>query len=228
MHQDNALRVELTPTEINELRAQVYTWLGHQFLYELSDEQWAAFLSGQLQPFFDLLSDYQLTEPVQQYQQALQQAADQFQSQVRLIVASDYTHAFLLDAKESALPYASAYEDDNKGMLYGASSQVMQAFLAESGWALAKELNEPADHLSVYLAALAAMAAHTADAALTQAYAQQLDFIDVALLPWLIQFVQRTEQVVLESAVYPALAQLLLAYVQQDRAYLQLVLSEVS
>lgn len=211
---------DLSLPELQAARAQIYQWFSQQFLTELTEAHWQALSQSQLAPFFELLAEIGLVAEVKAYTQAVQQLHQQYGDQARIRLASDFTHAFLLSGRDSALPYASAYEADADGQLYGVATQVMKQFLQDSALSVTADFNEPEDHLSVYLAVLSAMAANfSAPLAQTQ-LEQQLDFINQALLPWLPQFVAAVQKVSLHSAVYPSLARLLLAYVQQDQQFL--------
>lgn len=219
---------DLSLAELHMARAQTYQWFSQQFLTELPEELWQVLLQGQLAPFFELLADQGLETEVSAYTQALQQLQQQYGDQARVRLASDFAHAFLLSGRDSALPYGSAYEKDADGQLYGLAREVMKQYLQDVGLSVSSTFNEPEDHLSVYLAVLGAMAAQfQAPLAQTQ-IEQQLEFVNQALLPWLPQFVAAAQKVSLHAQVYPKLAQLLLAYVQQDQRFLTHQLSLVT
>lgn len=216
----NSPDADLSLPELHAARAQIYQWFSQQFLTELSEEPWRALSQDQLAPFFELLAENGLKAEVQAYTEAVQQLHQRYGDQARVRLASDFTHAFLLSGRDSALPYASAYEADADGQLYGVATQVMKQFLQDSGLSVTSDFNEPEDHLSVYLAVLSAMAAQfSAPLAQTQ-LEQQLDFMNQAVLPWLPQFVAAVQKVSLHGEVYPCLAQLLLAYMHQDQRLL--------
>ena len=101
----------------------------------------------------------------------------------------------------------------------------MRAFLAEGGLQVQADFREPADHLAVYLAALAhwsrTMAGLADEAAQAEAASQQAEFLATALLSWLPEFVARCQAIRVSSDFYPALAALLLAFVTADAEALQ-------
>ncbi len=216
----NSTESELSVSELHTARAHIYQWFSQQFLTELSEEQWQVLTQGQLAPFFELLAENGLESEVNGYTQAIQQLADQYGDQARIRLASDFAHAFLLSGRDSALPYASAYEANADGQLYGVATQVMKQFLREADLSVTTDFNEPEDHLAIYLAVLSTMAANFTASQAAEQLQQQADFLEQALLPWLTPFVAAIPQDSLHSAVYPRLAQLLLAYVQQDQQFL--------
>lgn len=212
-HQNKMDEPALTPAEINQARAYIYQWFSQQFQTELTELQWQAVVTGKLRPFFELLAENGLSTEVEAYETALAQLAESAGSKARLILASDFAHAFLLSGKDSVLPYAAAYDTNAQGMLYGATAEIMKQFLQGVGLALAKDFKEPEDHLAVYLAALSHMTQ-------TTSLAEQKQFLDEALMSWLPSFTSSCQALSLQSAVYPALAQLLLAFIRQDLQFL--------
>lgn len=211
----------LTLIELSQGRALTYQWLSQQFQAELSQQQWQALANGQLDSFFQFLTESGLGAEVKAYLFAVQELAAHAGAEAHIVLRSDFAHAFLLSAKQSALPYAAAYDADAKGMLYGVTAEVMRQYLQQTGLALSKDFKEPEDHLSIYLAVLSHMAGQvTEDNATSTLEAQRL-FIVEALEPWLAQFVVSCEQVPLQTTVYSALAKLLAAFVAQDLEYLK-------
>lgn len=215
--------ITLSVLEINQGRAVVYQWLSQQFQVELTQPQWQALASGQLDDFFQFLAETGLEKQVADYTDAVQQLAQQAGEQAHVFLRSDFAHAFLLSVKQSALPYAAAYDTDAKGMLYGATAEIMKQFLQQTGLALSKDFKEPEDHLSIYLAVLSHLAKQVTESNASVLLAEQRVFILEALAPWLADFVARCQQLPLQTAVYPALATLLAAFVEQDLHYLQSV-----
>lgn len=224
----NDMHDELSLTELHEARVQIYQWFSQQFLTELAEGPWQALCQHQLTPFFDLLTDLGLEAEVTAYTQAIERLKQQYGDEARIRLASDFAHAFLLSGRDSALPYASAYEADADGQLYGVATRVMKQFLQQIGLSLPAEFTEPEDHLVVYLVVLSALAAPERSKPEKKQLAQQLDFIEQALLSWLPQFVAAVQKVSLHSTVYPRLAILLLAYVQQDQRFLKNQLLQVT
>lgn len=203
----------LSLPEINQGRAHIYQWFSQQFQAELTDAQWQALVAGQLSPFFELLAENGLATEVDAYLKAVSQLVQTSGTAARVILASDFAHAFLLSGQDSALPYAAAYDNHAEGMLYGATAQIMQQFLSGVGLTLSSCFKEPEDHLAVYLAVLG----HLANSV---SLTEQKQFIDEALSSWLPEFVAACQTLNLQSHVYPRLAQLLLAFIRQDQLFL--------
>jgi TorA maturation chaperone TorD len=97
-----------------------------------------------------------------------------------------------------AHPYASVYRDG--GRTHGETTDRAAAFLARNDLDLAEGLNEPADHVGVLLAALAALAEREAEAeeegdAATAAAnaAEQAQFTAEEMLPWFSLFRERVD-----------------------------------
>lgn len=224
MHQDKTdfpnEEAELTLAEISEGRAHMYQWFSQQYQAELTEVQWQSLAGGELSPFFELLAENGLAAEVKDYTNAVAQLRSTAGTQARIRLASDFAHAFLLSGRESAMPYASAYDPDAEGLLYGAMAEVMKQFLAGAGLGLAKEFKEPEDHLAIYLAVLSHMAAAVTEEHAAELLAEQNRFIDEALVPWLSDFVAKCQGLGLQSEVYPALARLLAAFVAQDQQFL--------
>ncbi len=60
----------------------------------------------------------------------------------RLELAADFCGLFLMTDKQAALPYASAYKQDE---------QEIKRLLVEAGMETSGNFNEPADHLAIHL-----------------------------------------------------------------------------
>lgn len=223
-HQGKAVEqspeAELTLAELNEGRSYMYQWFSQQYQAELTEDQWQALAGGELSPFFELLAENGLAVEVQDYTDAVAQLHKEFGAKARIVLASDFAHAFLLSGRESAMPYASAYDPDAEGLLYGAMAEVMKQFLAGAGLGLAKDFKEPEDHLAIYLAILSHMAGSATGGDIPVMLMEQNRFIDEALVPWLPAFVEKCQTLGLQTEVYPALARLLAAFLAQDQQFL--------
>ncbi|MBP6115961.1 MAG: molecular chaperone TorD [Neisseriaceae bacterium] len=208
----------LSLPEIGRSRATVYQWFSQQLRVELTSVQWQALAEGRQAQFFAVLAENDLAVEVQAYLEAVASLAKA--EEAALLLASDFTHAFLLDEHSSALPYASAYEADGNGQLYGASAKIMHYFLQARGLVLNADFKEPEDHIAIYLAVLAHMANGDGGVDKGLTLAEQQRFLQEALLPWLPDFVDKCQALPLHSQVYPALLRLLQAFVAQDQAFL--------
>lgn len=208
-------------------RSKVYHWFADLFAQELPEAPFLAYCQGEADNFLSALSEVGLAEESQNFQAAI--ANLQQQKCTFMDLKADFAHLFLLDGSNAALPYASYYlEKDHQ--LYGAAEERMSHFLQECGLQVDKRFKEPADHLAVYLALMAKWSQQ--DGGLTKINAihhqahEQAQFLQEALLPWLPEFVSRCQVFSsLSSQFYPALAALLLAFVEEDQYYLQQLIS---
>ena len=207
---------------ICQQRARFYDWFCALFARELDAAQIAAYGRGEAAPLLDACEQLGLAGAATRVQQAI--AGFSLFAQARIELAADFAQLFLLDQRSAALPYASFYLSEGQ-RLYGPQEEAMRAFLAEGGLQVQADFREPADHLAVYLAALAHWSRVTAEladvATQTAAARQQAEFLVTALLSWLPEFVARCQAIRVSSDFYPALAALLLAFVEADAAALQ-------
>ena len=130
---------------------------------------------------------------------------------------------FLLDAEAGALPYASAYDTEQLQLqLYGPAEARMRAFLATASLAVGDEFKEPADHLAVYLSLMARFAEQDASTDNRPVAARnQSDFLQDALLTWLPSFASRNRKASPRYDFYPALAALLVNFVEHDARFVR-------
>lgn len=124
----------------------------------------------------------------------------------RLELAADFCGLFLMTDKQAALPYASAYKQDE---------QEIKRLLVEAGMETSGNFNEPADHLAIYLELLShlhfSLGGDRSCAKNRQFAAKTL----TALWQWLPEFVARCRQYD-SFGFYAALSQLLLVLVESD------------
>ena len=121
--------------------ACVYAWLAQLFSRELDDEQLTQIASAQMAEWFSLLkSEPPLTAAVNELENRI--AALTVRDDARLELAADFCGLFLMTDKQAALPYASAYKQDE---------QEIKRLLVEAGMETSGNFNEPADHLAIYL-----------------------------------------------------------------------------
>lgn len=109
-----------------------------------------------------------------------------------LALAGRYGTLFLgAGGPMAAHPYASIYEE---GRTHGTATQRTAAFLAIHGLGVCKDVQEPADHLGIQLAALAALAEREAESTHTTATElreTQAMFAKSEMCPWLVTFRDR-------------------------------------
>ncbi len=121
--------------------ACVYAWLAQLFSRELDDEQLTQIASAQMAEWFSLLkSEPPLTATVNGLENSI--ATLTVRDDARLELAADFCGLFLMTDNQAALPYASAYKQDE---------QEIKRLLVEAGMETSGNFNEPADHLAIYL-----------------------------------------------------------------------------
>jgi len=202
-------------------RADIYAWFSTLFSAELSDDAVAAYRQGQAEALLAGFDGIGLSAQAGRLRRALRGWAAL--PHLRMELAADFTRLFLLDARDAAAPYASAYLDSQ---LYGEPHRQMQAFLGSGGLRVQAGFKEPADHLAVFLAFMednARKATHAGAADRREAAGLQADFLNSALLSWLPRFEARCQALRGETAsdFYPAVAALLLAFATADAAILE-------
>lgn len=198
-------------------RALIYQWFADWLAVERSAADLARYQSPAAAQLWEHFAACGLEQESRHMQQALNEALSLPDS--RLEIAADFAAAFLLAADYCATPYASWYVEADK-KLYGDAEKRMRAFLREQQLQIHSDFKEPADHLAVFLAVFAHWL-QTERQAPTNAAAEQARFLEEALLNWLPLWEVRCRQLHLKTKVYPALAALLLAFVQADKAYLR-------
>lgn len=213
----------LTTTEWQQAcqhRAAMYGWFSSLYSGELPAATLAAYKAGELAILLEGLCSIGLDEPCQRLQLAFDSLREVPHAHLEL--AADFAHAFLLDAKAGALPYASCYTGKSEEF-FGEAEQRMRSFLTQSSLALQEEFKEPADHLAIYLAVMVKLIEQAGTSAMptTVQALDQAAFLKDGLMDWLALFVDKCQQVGTRYDVYPALAALLLAFVQQDQSFLQ-------
>ena len=122
-------------------------------------------------------------------------------------LAADFCGLFLMTDKQAALPYASAYKQDE---------QEIKRLLVEAGMETSGNFNEPADHLAIYLELLSHLHFSLGEGTVP---ARRIDSLRqktlTALWQWLPEFVARCRQYD-SFGFYAALSQLLLVLVECD------------
>jgi len=204
-------------------RASVYAWFSSAFAAELTGESIEAYRRGDADALFGALQETGFAAEVKRLRAALEAWAAM--PYLKQELAADFARLFLIDARDAAMPYASAYLDP-KGQLYGEPHQKMRTSLQNSGLRVHTGFKEPSDHLAVVLAYVETSIRRAADVSASDrasAAADQASFLKSALLSWLPQFAQRCQGLRKDTAsdFYPALAGLLLAFVSEDAAWLE-------
>ena len=204
--------------KINQQRAAFYGWFAGAFSTELSKQGFELYSDGSLDSLLDVLKQLGFeteVERLQAFTTSLKGTEDE-----RINLMADFASCFLLDSRQSALPYASYYLEESK-LLYGEATTRMREFLQGNQLQLHEDFREPADHLVVYLAVMADLCTEVANLTepveIQRQIAEQHEFLTEALLPWLEGWAKRLDAVPnLSFTFYPAMGQLLLSYVQTD------------
>ncbi|PNK60525.1 molecular chaperone TorD [Psychrobacter sp. FDAARGOS_221] len=206
---------------VNEGRAAIYRWFADMFARELTPANLEQ-LNNHYQAMHQAFSGMGLAEQSVRLQQALSHLSVIVQSDRALELAADFAQIFLLSGQDSAPPYASYYIEADK-MLYGKPAQQMAQFLKSHQLDLHPDFREPKDHISVYLQVMAVWInasmeqPGTVEEQQTSIAHRQGEFLDSALLNWLPKFSARCQKIGVKTDVYPALTELLLAFVDADR-----------
>ncbi|XXQ68245.1 molecular chaperone TorD [Neisseriaceae bacterium B1] len=203
---------------VSQQRAALYCFFSDWLAREREQKDLAYYQTEDYQKVCALLTACGLENEVNRFQAALNTALTLPDNQIEM--AADFASSFLLAADYCATPYASWYLEADK-RLYGDIEKRMRDFLKENALRLNPKFKEPADHLSVFLSLMAFWIEQNAesDDAL-QIAKEQAEFIQAALLNWLPTWENRCQKIVLTTDVYPALASLLLQFVQADLNYL--------
>ena len=93
----------------NQERAFIYQWMGSLLSKELTQEQLSYYQNGHFDSLFGLLGEMGFSQQVD----ALCNALKSLQYD-QLELAADFTHCFLLEGSLSAIPYMSAYLQDEE------------------------------------------------------------------------------------------------------------------
>lgn len=191
---ETATQTSLSATE----RVFTYRVLSNLLGRELSQAQFGRLQAGEFAPFFAYLGQCGFGPTVAALQKAFEQTAALPQPHLEL--AADFAQCFLLEDKLSALPYASAYLsgaelDENLAQ----TDRLLERFQLQ----LNRQINEPGDHLCVYLEILITLCEHG------HPIDEQRRFIRRQLLTWLPQLAQRAALIPLKSDYYPLLLRLL-------------------
>lgn len=197
-------------------RAALYGWFSTLYAAELPGPALAQYRAGEARSLLEGLRGIGLAGESERLLAAIDSLRDLPYAHLEL--AADFAQSFLLDAKTGALPYASCYEGDDPKFC-GPAEQRMRHFLAESSLALQEEFKEPADHLAIYLAVMVKVIEQ--QSASPELASDQAAFLRDALLAWLPKFAEQCQRVDTRFDFYPALATLLLAFVQQDELFLR-------
>ena len=182
-------------------RQFIYQWIGSLLSRELTEEQIVNYQSGGFDSLFEFLDELGFQEKTAKIRTALQP-----QDSLRLELAADFAHCFLLEGKLSAIPYLSAYLE---GQALDQALVLVDNWMAHYQVSINRDHNEPSDHISILISILIKLIE-------TGSIAEQQQFINLVLLSWIPQFAEKAQKVRLKTQIYPAVIDLLVAFLKQD------------
>lgn len=191
-------------------------WLSTLFSAELDAESLARYAKGEAGPILQLLQDeHGLDEEVRRMQNAL--AGLTVLSSARLELAADFAELFLIDGRTSTPPYASFWNGGVR-QFQSETAQRLANRLAQSGFSVNREFNEPADHLAVmldYLSDRCDRLAALPEGERTEEFDYLRTYLSTELCNWLPLFATCCNETRPASDFYPAVASLTAAWCQQ-------------
>lgn len=146
-------------------------------------------------------------------------------------LAVDYARVFLAAGVyegDTAVPYESVYTSPEGILMQDSRDEVVRAY-KRWGLAISRDLNVPEDHLAFELEFMGRLSELIADAleageAAREAMEAQAAFIDEHLLNWMPCLLDRV-QAFARTPFYPAITQVALSYIEENRAVLGEVLA---
>ncbi len=182
-----------------EEKAFLCTWFGSLLSHELTDEQLKQYQQGTFEPLFELLSEQGFSSQVQQMKSDITQINEMPYGQLEL--SADFTQLFLLDGESSALPYASAYLEEE---VLAENLNYMDSLLVEFGLQFNQESKEPSDHIGVYLEVLNKLVTDSDSE-------KQQDFVKNYLLNWLMPFNDKVQKIKTKTMFYQSIMAMLVS-----------------
>ncbi|WP_188009134.1 molecular chaperone TorD [Grimontia hollisae] len=207
---------------INEQRAEFYWWMSSLFATELTQKDLDNYHGADMDNYYSVLAmTEELKAPVDEFRHVL--AKLKVREDAQLELAADFCGLFLSTPKSGALPYASMYIG-KIGLLNDKPAEEMGQWMDKYGIAQRKDFNEPFDHLAIeldFMGNLVILANKEADEEQQEAMMQeQLRFLETMIMPWIEQF-QQTVQQFDPFGFYQAAANLLVAFIKLDLAFLK-------
>ena len=175
----------------------IYRWFSNMLGRELSEMQLHRLQAGEFAPFFAFLTEAGFAPEIEMLESQL--AILKLNPHARLELAADFAECFLLEGAISAMPYASAYL---AGEELTQNLQRMDSYLTEFGLQTNRQVNEPSDHLCVYLEILLKLVEQ-------KEFTEQRQFIREQMQPWLPKMEQKLTRIPLQNQFYPVLFVLL-------------------
>ncbi|MGG4663948.1 molecular chaperone TorD [Providencia vermicola] len=189
--------------------ACIYAWLAQLFSRELDSTQLAQLQSTDRVGWFSIIEqEPRLIAPTHELQVKIDALRHRPDAQLEL--AADFCSLFLMSDKQSALPYASVYPNNEPNNVQ------ITGLLFEAGMETSDVFNEPSDHLSIFLELLSHLHFSLSEPHVNREEIRQLRQQTLScLLQWLPAFSHNCQRYD-EFGFYGALSQLLLALVQLD------------
>ncbi|OOF36348.1 molecular chaperone TorD [Rodentibacter heidelbergensis] len=185
-----------------EERQFIYQWFGSLLSSELTDEQIAHYQAGDFDSLFQFLAELGFHRQIDEMKTALRP-----QPHLRLELAADFAHCFLLEGALSAIPYLSAYLEGKA--LENALKEVDDWMEHYRLTVNRSHYNEPSDHISILISILIKLIE-------SRSYQDQQQFAQNVLLSWLPQFAEKTRKPQLKTRFYPVLVELLVDFLKKD------------
>ncbi|MFT3848624.1 MAG: molecular chaperone TorD family protein [Propionivibrio sp.] len=209
--------------ELARNRAALYHWFALAFFQPPSDEDVYSQRDGAM---WVLLQSLEATPAAGDGVAAMKRALTAgTPSNAASALGAAYTRIFDgAGGHAIAPPYRSVY-DSAGGLLCQQATAEMDRVLRQHRMRLDDKVHEPADHLSIQLEVMSQLALRVAEEAELQSrplpplFAEQADFLTNQLLAWVRRFAERVAAVN-TSGYYAGLASVLVAFLDQDRAYL--------
>lgn len=187
-----------------EERRFIYGWFNAMLARELSDEQLSSLQAGKFDDFFAFLAELGFGLEIAKFQAEL--AASSQLEFPRLELAADFAQLFLLEGSLSAIPYASAYLQNE---VLAQNLAEMDALLARFALQVNRESKEPSDHICVYLSVLDKLLEQGAEAEIKAFLEQQLN-------SWLPIWAEKAVEIKSKTLLYQSLVRLLEKFVRFD------------
>lgn len=209
--------------ELARNRAALYHWFALAFFQPPSDEDVYSLREGAM---WVLLRSLEATPAAGDGVAAMHRAlAAGTPASAASVLGAAYTRIFDgAGGHAIAPPYRSVY-DSAEGLLCQQATAEMDRVLRQHRMRLDDKVHEPADHLSIQLEVMSQLALRVAEEAelhsrpLLPLLAEQVDFLTNQLLAWVRRFAERVAAVD-ASGYYAGLASVLVAFLDQDSAYL--------
>jgi len=209
--------------ELARNRAALYHWFALAFFQPPSDEEVYSLREGAM---WVLLKSLEATPAAGDGVAAMNRAlAAGTPGSAASTLGTAYARIFDgVGGHAVAPPYRSVYDSDT-GLLCQQATAEMDRVLRQHRMRLDDQVHEPSDHLSIQLEVMSQLALRVAEEAelrsrpLSPLFAEQVDFLSTQLLAWVRRFAERVAAVD-PSGYYAGLASVLVAFLNQDRAYL--------